>query len=73
MNEDIADARLSVLHLGSPTGMYGAERWILALVRHLSEDAIRSIIGVIRDDPNQEDEAPLCRHATDLGFESVTF
>jgi glycosyltransferase involved in cell wall biosynthesis len=73
MNENIADARLSVLHLGSPTGMYGAERWILALVRHLSEDAVRSIIGVIRDDPNQEDEAPLCRHAIDLGFESVTF
>jgi glycosyltransferase involved in cell wall biosynthesis len=72
-DEKSADETLAVLHLGSPTGMYGAERWILALVRHLSRNAIRSVIGVIRDDPNQEDEAPLCRHAAELGFESVTF
>ncbi len=36
-----ADQPVRVLHLGSPTGMYGAERWILALARHLSVTRVR--------------------------------
>lgn len=57
---------IRVLQLGSPTGLYGAERWILALIKHLSPEAVESIVGVIKDDPTLE--APLCREARKLGF-----
>ncbi len=62
---------VSVLHLGSPAGMYGAERWILALTKYLSKDIVHSVVGVIKDDPSQD--APLCKHAEQLGFRSVVF
>lgn len=58
--------QIRVLQLGSPTGLYGAERWILALVRHLDPSEIHSIVAVVRDDP--ELDPPLIRHATELGF-----
>lgn len=63
--------RLRVLHLGSPTGLYGAERWILALIKHLDATAIESIVGVIQDAP---DGAPaLCTHAAELGVKAHVF
>jgi len=40
---------LRVLQLGSPNGLYGAERWILALVKHLAPEAVTSIIGSVQD------------------------
>jgi len=58
--------RHKVLQLGSPTGLYGAERWILALVRHLDPAQVESIVGVILDDPKLE--APLIAAARNLGF-----
>ncbi len=39
---------IRVLQLGSPTGLYGAERWILALIRHLDPSKVESIVGVIK-------------------------
>ena len=57
---------LRVLHMGSPTGLYGAERWILALIKHLPPEHIESVVGVIKDAP--ELEAPLCTVAGELGF-----
>ncbi len=60
---------LRVLQLGSPTGMYGAERWILALVKHLDPAEVESIVGVIVDEPGLE--APLLKHAAGLGFRTV--
>ncbi|WP_456432624.1 glycosyltransferase family 4 protein [Thermosulfuriphilus sp.] len=61
--------RIRVLQLGSPTGLYGAERWILALIKHLDPQKVETIVGVIKDDPRLE--APLCREAARLGFKTV--
>jgi glycosyltransferase involved in cell wall biosynthesis len=44
--------RIRVLQLGSPIGLYGAERWILALVNHLDNNQVESWIATIRDAPN---------------------
>ncbi len=62
--------KIRVLHLGSPTGLYGAERWILALVRHLPP-SIESVVGVIKDHPALE--AALCEYAARLGFRTHIF
>ena len=62
---------LRILHLGSPTGLYGAERWILALVRHLDPGRIDSWIAAIKDDPSLE--VPLCREAQRLGLKTHVF
>jgi glycosyltransferase involved in cell wall biosynthesis len=56
---------IRVLQLGSPTGLYGAERWILALVKHLDPGRIEPTVAVIKDDPTLD--APLCREAEKLG------
>lgn len=60
--------KIRVLQLGSPTGLYGAERWILALIRHLDKSQVDSIVGVVLDDP--ELNPPLIRHARELGFDT---
>lgn len=62
---------IRVLQLGSPAGLYGAERWILALVRHLDPAKVESVVGVIKDDPGKADP-PLIREAAALGFQTVT-
>jgi glycosyltransferase involved in cell wall biosynthesis len=54
--------------MGSPTGLYGAERWILALIKHLPPEQITSFVGVIKDAPDLE--APLCTVANELGFQT---
>jgi glycosyltransferase involved in cell wall biosynthesis len=58
--------RYRVLQLGSPTGLYGAEHWILALIRHLDPNEVETTVSVIRDDPALE--APLCEVARREGF-----
>jgi glycosyltransferase involved in cell wall biosynthesis len=63
--------RIHVLHLGSPTGLYGAERWILALVKHLPRHLVESWVAVIKDSP--ELEAPLCKHAAQDGLRTYVF
>lgn len=62
---------MRVLHMGSPTGLYGAERWILALVKHLPPEQVESWVGVIKDAP--ELEAPLCTIAAEMGFRTQVF
>ena len=54
--------------MGSPTGLYGAERWILALIKHLPAAEVESFVGVIKDAPGLE--APLCGVADELGFQT---
>jgi glycosyltransferase involved in cell wall biosynthesis len=54
------------MQLGSPTGLYGAEHWILALIRHLDRAEVETVVSVIRDDPSLE--APLCEVARREGF-----
>ena len=61
---------IRVLQLGSPNGMFGAERWILALIRHLPRERVETLVGVIKDDPRAA-RPPLLGHAEALGFESV--
>ena len=63
--------KLKVMQLGSPMGLYGAERWILALVRHLDPEKIFSIVAAVKDDPGLE--VPLCREAARLGFQTKVF
>jgi glycosyltransferase involved in cell wall biosynthesis len=58
-----------VLHLGSPSGLYGAERWIISLVSHLDAQRVKSVVGVIND--GKYDDVPLCRLAASRGFETV--
>lgn len=70
--ESTAHARpIRVLHLGSPTGLYGAERWILALIKHLPAQQIDSWVGVIKDAPDLH--APLCTVAAERGFRTQVF
>ncbi|MBA3012828.1 MAG: glycosyltransferase family 4 protein [Desulfobacula sp.] len=63
--------KINVAQLGSPAGLYGAERWILALVRHLDPAEIHSIVAAIKDEPNLK--VPLCEQASKLGFETKIF
>ncbi len=62
-------APIRVLQLGSPTGLYGAERWILALIKHLDPARVHTLVGVIKDDPALE--APLLDEARQRGFDTV--
>jgi glycosyltransferase involved in cell wall biosynthesis len=55
------NSRVRVLHLGSPTGLYGAERWILALINNVDRSKIDSAVAVIIDDPDLK--ADLCQQA----------
>jgi glycosyltransferase involved in cell wall biosynthesis len=61
---------IRVLQLGSPAGLYGAERWILALVRHLDPAKVTSVVGVIRDVPGPA-IPPLVMEAEALGLETL--
>jgi len=63
--------RIRVLQLGSPNGLYGAERWILALTRHLHHRRIEPVIGVIKDSPG--DVPALCEEAARLGMKTHVF
>ncbi len=63
--------RIRVLQLGNATGLYGAERWILALGRHLRHGRIEPVIGVIKD--SQGDAPALCVEAARLGIRTHVF
>jgi len=60
-----AGDRLRLLELGNPKGLYGAERWILAIMRYIDRDKIVPWVATIRDDPHQS--APLCAEAEKMG------
>ena len=62
---------IKVLQLGSPTGLYGAERWILALIKHLDPQKVESIVGAIKDESDLE--VPLCSEAGKLGCKTHIF
>jgi glycosyltransferase involved in cell wall biosynthesis len=64
-------APIRVLQLGSPNGLFGAERWILALARHLPRESIETVVGVIQDVAGA-DEAPLLAEARALGMQTVS-
>ena len=66
-----SNGKIHILHLGSPTGLYGAERWILALIKHLDRSRVQSTVAVIKDDPSLS--VDLCEHANNLGFPTQIF
>ncbi|EED33945.1 glycosyl transferase, group 1 [gamma proteobacterium NOR5-3] len=47
------ESTLNVLQFICPTGFYGAERWILALVRNLDSTMIKSDLAVTHEDNSQ--------------------
>ncbi|MFP4389694.1 MAG: glycosyltransferase family 4 protein [Desulfococcaceae bacterium] len=47
---------IRVLHFICPTGLHGAERWILALVRHLDPAVVKSHLAVTLEFPGQNIE-----------------
>ncbi len=67
---DLENRPVRVLQIGSPSGLFGAERWILALIKHLSPRQVETVVGVIQDEAGTQ-EPPLCRLAADLGFETM--
>lgn len=71
MNPQPRQAPIRVLHLGSSTGLYGAERWILALIGHLSGTGVEPSVGVIQDVPGPV--PPLCEQAGRLGVGTRVF
>lgn len=62
-------APIRVAHLVGSTGLYGAERWILALLRHLPRDTVQSILVNLVDEPGQTSH--VVRAATERGFPAI--
>ncbi len=58
-----------VAHLVGSTGLYGAERWILALLRHLSPDRVRGTVVNLVDEPGHSSD--VVRAAKDRGIPAV--
>lgn len=44
---------INVLQFICPTGFYGAERWILALAKHLPEDSVRCDLAITLEDSSR--------------------
>lgn len=63
--------KIRVLHIASPGPLYGAERWVLALIKALDDTKIESVISVIDDGVNSE--AEVCLYSRSLGFETHIF
>jgi glycosyltransferase involved in cell wall biosynthesis len=62
--------RIRVLQLAYGTSLYGAERWVLGLIRHLDPALVETVVACILDD----DPAPhpLLAEARRLGFPTLT-
>jgi len=63
--------KLKVMQLASPENLYGAERWVLALINNIDTSKVETIVAVIRDEPSQK--APICIEAEKMGFPIKTF
>lgn len=59
---------INVLQFICPTGFYGAERWILALAKHLDRNKIRCDLAVTAEAANPDLE--LCKEYKKLGLAS---
>lgn len=63
--------KIRILQLGSPTDLYGAERWILALSKYLDKTVFDVRVAVVKD--TLSDSAQLCSEADKLGISSYIF
>jgi glycosyltransferase involved in cell wall biosynthesis len=61
--------RIRVLQFAYGTSLYGAERWVLALARHLDMSKVETIVGCIRDADSPD--LPLVDEADRLGFRTL--
>lgn len=59
---------INVLQFICPTGFYGAERWILALAKHLDSSKVRCDLVVTAEPGNQDLE--ISRHYKALGLDA---
>ncbi|OZG73436.1 glycosyltransferase [Hahella sp. CCB-MM4] len=59
---------MNVLQFICPTGFYGAERWILALAKHLPRDSVRCDLAVTLEDNSKDLE--LVRQYRNLGMDA---
>jgi glycosyltransferase involved in cell wall biosynthesis len=67
----VKDNKIKILQLGSPTGLYGAERWILALINNIRKKDIEIVVAVIKDDPGLN--ADICKEAEKIGVSTKIF
>lgn len=58
--------KIRVLQFGSSNGLFGAERWILALVRYSDNSQVEHIIFTIKDAPDSPID--LVERAREMGF-----
>lgn len=58
--------KIKLLQLGNAGELYGAERWILALIKYLEPSHVKTWVASIRDEPSLR--APLCLEAERMGF-----
>jgi glycosyltransferase involved in cell wall biosynthesis len=47
-------AKINILQFICPTGFYGAERWVLALAKHLPKDRVRCDLAVTLEDSSKD-------------------
>ncbi|MGA1825627.1 MAG: glycosyltransferase family 4 protein [bacterium] len=64
-------SKIKVLQLGNPKGLYGAERWIVTLIRYLNPKKVESCVASIKDESHLD--VPLCFVAEKFGFPTKTF
>ena len=61
--------RMTVLQFAYGTSLYGAERWVLALIKHLDPSRVETVVGCIRDADSPD--LPLIDEAERLGFRTL--
>jgi len=64
--------KIVVLHLISPTGYYGAERWVVAQVRHLDPTRVEAHIAVTREGDDESPEILARARALGLSTHEIT-
>ena len=61
--------KLRVLQFSYGESLYGAERWILTLIKYLDPELIETVVAAIRDEDTER--LPLVEAASEQGFETV--
>ncbi len=62
-------ARLRVLQFSYGESLYGAERWVLTLIKYLDPELIETVVAAIRD--TDTEHLPLVEAAREQGFETA--
>ena len=65
--------KIHVMHLIGSTGLFGAERWILALMRALDTDRIKSTLVNLADGAEGQKKSDIVSAACQRGFKAFDF